>query len=200
MKVKDPKIADVQNTLMDIHDELFPETKHISPSDAAFLRACNKKPKFYAGIGSRSTPQLEMNKLTLFAEIAENDGFVLRSGGAEGADKAFEAGVKNPENKRILRPKHATKEAEEIASKIHPAWHMCNEYARALHARNVQIILGKNLDEPAEFVVAWTLNPTMGGTSLGIRLALSRKIPYFNLADASHQVPFMAFFKGGYKI
>jgi hypothetical protein len=61
---------------------------------------------------------------------------------------------------------------------------MCNSYARHLHGRNAQIILGADLVKPVEFVVCWT--PThieRGGTRLGMRLAEQRDIPVHNLAE-----------------
>lgn len=140
--------------------------------------------KFYAGIGSRTTPPEILVQCTRIACELEKLGFTLRSGGAEGADKAFAAGVKDPYNKVILRPKDSTREAEDLAETIHPAWHQCNSYARQLHGRNCQIILGERLDQPSEFVLAYTLDEEQGGTSLGIRLARLRGIPVFNLADS----------------
>lgn len=152
--------------------------------------------KFYAGIGSRSTPPNECAKLTRIAQILEGRGYILRSGGAEGADKAFEAGVSDPKNKIILRPKHSTKEAEAIAAKIHPAWHACNEYARQLHGRNAQIVLGQNLDQLAWFVLAWTLATDGGGTRTGLVLAKKHGIPTFNLAIPEQARDFSAFVQG----
>lgn len=136
--------------------------------------------KFYAGIGSRTTPTDVQIQMTLIAVLLEGQGYVLRSGGAEGADTAFARGVKKESNKIILRPKHATAEAEVIASKAHPAWHACNDYVRKLHARNAQIVLGPKLDEIAEFVICWTPDETKGGTSLGLRIARDNKVPVFN--------------------
>lgn len=135
--------------------------------------------RFYAGIGSRSCPPDQCRLITHLA-LQLGPHFTMRSGGAEGADKAFEYGSLG--TSLVLRPKDSTPAAEEIARQIHPAWHMCNDYARKLHGRNIQLILGKNLDEPAEFVLAWTLNPTMGGTRTGIVLAKQRGIPVYNLA------------------
>lgn len=147
--------------------------------------------KFYTGIGSRNTPQDELDRLKLLAAILETYGFTLRSGGADGADKAFESGVSKLENKVILRPKHSTAEAEEIASKIHPMWSACNEYARKLHGRNVQLVLGQNLDSPSEFVLAWTYDgKDRGGTRTGLVLAKERQIPCFNLADRNDNIEF----------
>lgn len=149
--------------------------------------------KFYAGIGSRGTPQDECEKLTRLASILEKRGYTLRSGGAEGADKAFEFGVTEIARKIVLRPKHATKAAEEMASKVHPMWSACNEYVRKLHGRNAQIVFGENLDSPVDFVLAWTLNPLVGGTSLGINLAKRANIKVFNLAKPEETAAFVEF-------
>jgi predicted Rossmann fold nucleotide-binding protein DprA/Smf involved in DNA uptake len=48
--------------------------------------------KYYAGIGSRETPKEICNKMTEIASLLEKQDFVLRSGGANGADSAFEKG------------------------------------------------------------------------------------------------------------
>ena len=70
----------------------------------------------YAGIGSRRrTPDHILRIMTLLAFKLEGLGFVLRSGGAQGCDKAFESGVKLDANKEIFRPKHATFDAIKLA-------------------------------------------------------------------------------------
>jgi hypothetical protein len=150
--------------------------------------------KFYTGIGSRSTPEKELEMLTKIAYFLECQGFILRSGGAVGADKAFEKGVSRPDMKVILRPKHSTREAEGIASQIHPMWSACNDYARKLHGRNIQLVLGEKLDSPSEFVVAWTYDgKEKGGSRTGLVLAKQRGIPTFNLADDQDRIKFGCF-------
>ena len=44
----------------------------------------------YAGIGSRATPQAELEAMTEAAKMLSEKGYTLRSGGAKGADTAFE--------------------------------------------------------------------------------------------------------------
>ena len=152
--------------------------------------------KFYAGIGSRSTPPLILEYMKSAAILLEEMGYTLRSGGAEGADRAFERGVSNPKNKIILRTKHSTEQAEQLASTIHPMWSACNEYAKKLHGRNCQIILGENLDIPAEFVLCWTLDGIeRGGTRTGLVLAKQRGIPTFNLFNADDTERFAEFLR-----
>lgn len=153
--------------------------------------------KYYAGIGSRSSPPHILEYMTKAAGLLESMGYVLRSGGAEGADKAFEVGVLNPDNKIVLRPKHASKESIDLASLIHPMWSACNDYAKMLHGRNCQIILGEGLDKPADFVLCWTLfGDERGGTRTGLVLAKSREIPTFNLAINSDIERFSDYLKG----
>lgn len=136
----------------------------------------------YAGIGSRKCPAYRCRSLTAIALYLHNLGFILRSGGADGPDKAFEAGAGNL--KEIFRPRHATKEAVDIAMSLHPKPEKCNHNVRLLHGRNVQIILGKHLDDPVEFVLCYTPGAKLiGGTAMGIRVAKKYNIDIYNLFD-----------------
>ena len=59
---------------------------------------------YYAGIGSRSTPPEVQLMMTQLAKALSYEGWVLRSGGACGADTAFEIGVPSPCNRQIFLP------------------------------------------------------------------------------------------------
>lgn len=136
----------------------------------------------YSGIGSRKIDTASCNLLKQIASRLENQGYCLRSGGAIGADQAFESGIKGY-NKTIFLPNDATYESIQMAKQFHPAWDSLNTYVRKLMGRNCQIILGENLDSPSLFVLCWTLDETIGGTSHGIKVARHYKIPVFNLAN-----------------
>ena len=151
---------------------------------------------FYAGIGSRLTPADICDKLTLLASHLEKLGYVLRSGGAGGADTAFEKGVVEPKNKVIWKAQHATYKAIEFASAYHPAWQFCSDYARKLHGRNAMIILGEELNEPTKLVVCWSPSDDYGGTAMGIKIAKAHNIPVFNFSSG---VAIPSFLKEGYK-
>lgn len=143
----------------------------------------------YAGIGSRDTPVDVLAKMEGIARDLYVMGYTLRSGGAAGADSAFERGA--GDMKEIFRASDATPASLELASKYHPAWHRCSEYAKKLHARNGFQVLGRDLFSPSQFVVCWTKDggPT-GGTGQAIRLATAYQIPVFNLfhADAMERM------------
>jgi hypothetical protein len=72
---------------------------------------------------------------------------------------------------------------------------MCDEPARRLHGRNVQIILGQDLQTPVKFVLAYTLSPNSGGTRTGLFLAQEHGIPIFNFAEAGAEEAFIEYYK-----
>lgn len=138
----------------------------------------------YAGIGSRETPLNILDLMAYIALVLGDRGYLLRSGGAIGADTSFARGSDQSiyRKKEIWRPTQATKEAIDLASEFHPTWHKCDTYARQCHGRNAMILLGENLDNPAMFVVCWTKRgEAVGGTGMGIRIAMAKHIPVYNL-------------------
>jgi len=149
--------------------------------------------KYYAGIGSRETPVEICNQMTAIASELEKIGYVLRSGGAYGADKAFSDGVENKSNKQIFLPwrgfnaiisefESPTETALEIAEKFHPRWSGLKSGAKNLHGRNTHIILGPNCDSVVDFVVAYTSDGRFsGGTGQGLRIAQHHNIKIYNL-------------------
>lgn len=138
-----------------------------------------KEEVYYAGVGSRKSPPEICDLFTQIAKLLREYGYILRSGGADGADKAFELGA--GEQAEIFRPHHATPECLKIAESLIPWWHKMDDYAKKLHARNVQQILGKNLDKPVKFVLCWTPEgKEIGGTRTAIVLAHEHHIPVFN--------------------
>jgi len=138
----------------------------------------------YAGIGSRKSPTHILTMMTNLSKKFSSLNYLLRSGGALGADKAFESGA---QNKEIFLANDATSSSMLMASKFHPAWDKCSSYAQKLHGRNMMIVLGKSLDKPVDFIVCWTPNAAIiGGTGQALRAAAHHKIPVCNLANPKH--------------
>ncbi len=137
--------------------------------------------RYYTGVGSRSTPPEICERLTELAEQLSLRGYTLRSGGAVGADRAFEEGSKLSQ---VFLAGHADGDqaALALAASIHPAWHRCKPYVKLLHARNCYQVLGRTLNEPSEFVICWTPGgEDTGGTRTAILLARGKGIPVYNL-------------------
>ena len=139
--------------------------------------------KYYAGIGSRSTPGDILTLMSHTGKYLEEKGYTLRSGGAKGADSFFK---KNVERAEIFTSKSDIPEKFfELAEKYHPAWEKCNSYAKRLHARNGMILLGNNPLEfrKVDFILCWTEGGKVtGGTGQALRMASDFEIPIINFA------------------
>lgn len=141
---------------------------------------------WYAGFGSRNTPPDVLDLMTQIAIHAHHLGWWLRSGGARGADTAFEQGAGI--NKRIYRPTDVTSEMLKLAESFHPAWGRCSDHAKNLHARNCPIVLGDNLAHPVKWGCCWTPGARItGGSGQALRIAKVWDIPIYNLANPEHR-------------
>jgi len=142
--------------------------------------------KYYTGVGSRSTPSEILDLMKNIAIKLSNENWILRSGGAIGADNAFEKGVDSVNGKKeIYFAKHANQKAIDLAATIHPAWNKCTDYVKKLHARNCFQVLGYNLNIPSKILICWTKDgKDIGGTRTAIVLARKNKIRVLNLALA----------------
>lgn len=152
--------------------------------------------KYFAGIGSRATPPDILLKMQEIAKFLTQKGYVLRSGGAEGADKNFEIGcdavggekeIYLPwlgfnENKSQLEWEQAD---WDVAAKFHPNWDNLKLGAKQLMARNT-CQLGINAEVKSEFVVCWTEGGKGGGgTGQALRIARHYKIRIFDLGGGT---------------
>jgi hypothetical protein len=129
-------------------------------------------------------------------------GYSLRSGGAVGADRAFESGA--GDRKWVFLSNSATEESMAIAKKFHPAWDRCSKFARLLHGRNSFQVLGSHLDTPSKFMVCWTPGGEIshkersiktGGTGTAISIADHYGVKIFNLARPDHLERINAFLR-----
>jgi hypothetical protein len=147
----------------------------------------NNNPNFYAGIGSRETPDNILVDMNTIAMKLAYQGYILRSGGAKGADSAFELGCDLAEGtKQIFKANDATVTSIKLASQYHPAWHRCNDFVKKLHARNGLILLGRDLSVPVKCIICWTpYGKVTGGTGQAMRIAIDKQIPIYNLAVLS---------------
>lgn len=157
---------------------------------------------WYAGVGSRETPEdikelMRHLSLALYAK-----GYALSSGDAEGADRAFyEGAIKSPHYYQlgariylawdgVFGRHHDPKEfffdassfetwatANTLAAEIHPAWNHCGRGARAMHSRNVYQVLGHTLTEPISALIYWAKpkgkdEQVSGGTNQALQTSI----------------------------
>ena len=151
--------------------------------------------KYYAGIGARKTPPEILQLMTCIAAKLESLGYVLRSGGAEGADRAFEAGVTDSANKQVfLADGVISIDAFASVGQFHPAPASLSAYVRKLMARNYHQVMGPEGEPKSSFVICWTPDGckshatrtrASGGTGQAVSIADYHKVPLFNLADTA---------------
>lgn len=166
--------------------------------------------KFYAGIGSRETPQDVLESMQYIAGKLYERWYTLRSGGARGADEAFASGVKEfasgktTNNYKIYLPwdgfndhhhnpskgyfdcsrASTWDEALELVNKYHPAPEKLGDFARKLMARNAYQVLSTTLKDPVDFVICWTKGGKLvGGTAQAMKIAIDFGVPIYNLAN-----------------
>lgn len=149
-----------------------------------------EKQKFYAGIGSRSTPKDLRSTIKEIVEILNEKGYTLRSGGADGADTFFEEYANNKEiylpwpgfNGHDSELNSVCDRAYDLAEQFHPAWQRLSYGVKKLIARNGYQILGQDLNSPVDLVICWTPNGKVtGGTAQGIKISNHFGIKVFNL-------------------
>lgn len=160
--------------------------------------------RWYTGVGSRETPRDVLDLFTALALALGREGWILRSGAAQGADSAFEAGAWAAHRDGGPRPQvflpwpgfedrsadevvleQPSPHAFDVAQAHHPAWDRLRRGGRALHARNVHQVVGLFPIAPSlsTFLVCWTPNGAGGGgTGQAIRLARHYGVPVFDVA------------------
>ena len=162
---------------------------------------------YYAGVGSRETPEHILNIMHHIGAYLATQGWVLRSGAANGADASFEEGALHVEGEtEIYLPwrgfnNHTSElhpgkypfssKEKQFSAKFHPAWDKCSPSARLLHQRNTRIMLGLEavhgeMVQASKFVLCWTPGGQLkGGTAQALRIATALNIPIINLGSAT---------------
>lgn len=153
--------------------------------------------KYVTIIGSRETPQNVLDILYNLAAKFYDAGYVLRSGGALGADTAAESGFihgaitkKQEKNldafmeiylpwkgfgensSNLISPEFNNwDDALNITFKLHPNPYALKPGPLKLMGRNVYQVLGRDLKTPSDIVICWTKSGKyIGGTSQALRI------------------------------
>lgn len=165
---------------------------------AIIIKDYSAPTKYYAGIGSRETPQDVLDLIKKISLHLREKGYVLRSGGAKGADSSFEDGA--GDKKEIFLPwkkfnnNDSMYDGEnwkykkihlKLAQEFHPSFDKLTLLVKKLMVRNSAQIIGKDSEDiPSEFVICYTKDgKDSGGTGQALRIARSMNIPIYNLYD-----------------
>lgn len=159
---------------------------------------------YYTGIGSRETPGDVLSVMTDIARKLSRKGYILRSGGAEGADTAFELGAKNNLMEIYIPWEGFNGRKEDGTSyiippyndyyiyKYHPKSNKLTTTGRMFMSRNTYQVLGMDLNTPSDFVVCWTKDGGFtGGTGQALRIAQDHGIKIYNLFNVMDRIQLM---------
>jgi len=175
----------------------------------------------YACIGSRKAVKTKTVEPLLKECVMHLNAFgaLNRTGGAEGPDKWGEDVSTNmeifipflnfrpdlfqelqPDYKKVFKtwefPKSILQEALKMAIEVAPHVQYARYGVQIMHGRNPFQILGKDLNDPVDFVLCWTqYGKIEGGTATAINLALKYNIPVFNLGAVGGLENFKTFMK-----
>lgn len=177
-------------------------------------RSYKKPDKIFAGIGNRDTPTVFANQLTAAGKrLFKEQGYWWATGGNGNADNACMSvsmcGYVYPPWERFngfpMRwplPRTAFDKAKEYC----PYWDSMSKGARALHARNMQVIAGPYVDynDRVDLVICYTrdgcenkatYSKQTGGTGSAICFASDLDIPVVNLANPK-SMEYLSIFTG----
>lgn len=147
-------------------------------------------------IGSRKTPEDICEIMSLIGKKLESRNWILRSGGAKGADLAAEKFVKNKyiytvKNFDFSEPNYSFCR-NEVISILDKGFNLDNyeKYARILLMRDINQVLGsvKTSFLPSMFLIGFTFSEnyndsSIGGSRIAIRCALKHGIKVYNLVN-----------------
>lgn len=158
---------------------------------------------YYTGIGSREAPPAFLKFAREMAASLEAQGYILRSGGAPGADDAFESGLTRVANSQIYLPWHGFEgrnhagcitpddldiedlaQAEKTVRVLHPNPSALKPGSMKLLVRDVFQVLGSDLHTPSNFVMMWARpkgrDAVHGGSNMAFQVARRRDVPIIN--------------------
>jgi len=151
------------------------------------------KTNFYTGVGSRETPKDVGELMEQVAYKLATDGYVLRSGGAAGADNYFYQGAKRAFEEGYVKPciylswngmnelYHDEEkglyvanrfvatypDAQAIAKDVRGSFDGLGRGGIAHHTRNVFQVIGHDLNTPSRFLICWAVPSGTAGRVKG---------------------------------
>ncbi len=163
--------------------------------------------KYYTGIGAIDTPSNVLDLMVSIGRYFAKRNYTLRSGGAKGADQAFEKGCGNGPKEIYLpfenyennpSPLFMTEDLFQRVSRLEIWRKLCVSLAteepsidldslpkemQYHFARDVQQILGADFNTPSDKVICWTPDNTKEGTRITLYIATHLGIPIDNLSS-----------------
>ena len=178
----------------------IPEVQPLIDKLPSNVRVYTLENKTYTGIGSRNVPSDIYQLMIDIARYLEEQGYNLRSGGAQGSDTAFEVGVSDEKNESIYLPWkgfNGSKSnlivdnplASKVAQEHHPIYDRLSRPVKKLMNRNTCQVLGYELNSISDFLICWTRDGSRvrtnksGGTGQALSIAKQYGVKVYNLCN-----------------
>jgi hypothetical protein len=167
------------------------QRKEEPPSDKLYMP--------YAALGNENPPAHIIDLINKFAKELEDAGYTMRTGGMKGTEDLFEKAVSvlkeihlpwrdfdQKESKFTYTPDNA----KLIAARFQPGWDGLKPFIQTFLAKNVRVLMGKDLKSPVLFLITWSedgaesareKSAKTGNAGHGIAVASELRIPIFNL-------------------
>ena len=166
----------------------------------------------YVGTGNQNCPPNIIDAIKRVAEMLEKEGYTMRCGGMEGCEDYFEKATTRHEihvpwngfNDKQSKFYFTSNHAKELAGRFQPGYDGLKPVIQTFLAKNVRMIMGKDLKSPAMFMVTWSEDGAetiqeksikTGNTGHAIAVASAIKIPVFNLAKPDAESRLKQFLK-----
>jgi len=156
----------------------------------------------YVVVFNQDMPEASKSLLEGVVRRLDEAGYTLRMGGNTGPEEDFEKLSKRVElhlpwrgfNQKESKSTFNTKNAFEIAKTFSPVYDKFSDPIKAMLARNVRLVLGKELKSPTLLLVTWSADGAesaaertarTGNVGHVIAMASALRVPVFNLAKAN---------------
>jgi hypothetical protein len=154
--------------------------------------------KPYVITGNDEAPQEVLDRMVAIVKDLEKAGYTLRNGGMKGPEDITEKAATNKEvhlpwkgfDNKDSKFTFTSNHAKDLAKQFHPAFDGVKPVVQTFLAKNVRMIMGKDLKSPALFLITWSMDgaETMaeksiktGTTGHSVAIACALRIPVFNL-------------------
>ena len=148
--------------------------------------------------GNETPPPMVEQALRRIVPELEKRGYVIRSGGMKGVENAVEEMARNVEvhlpwkgfDGKESKFTYTSDEAKEFAKRHHPMWDQAKPVIQTFCAKNVRLVLGKDLKSPTQILIIWSEDGAettrertakTGLTGVALSVAAELRIPIFNL-------------------
>ena len=160
--------------------------------------------------GNETPPPVVQQALQRIIPEIEKHGYVIRSGGMKGVENEVEQLARNVEihlpwkgfDGKESKHTYTSEEAKEFAKRYHPAWDQAKPVVQTFCAKNVRLMLGKDLKSPTQILIIWSddgvehareRTAKTGMTGIAVSIATELRIPVFNLQRPDAEQRLMAY-------